>query len=115
MVLPIPGTGRIAHLEENVAAAGLVLSAEQSPAAGWWPAVGVAGGFTLELSNSASWDTWGMAGEQRKPQTGEQRRRVDEIFGDVLPETTSDERDPERRTGLPDDWYRENRPPHHDR
>jgi len=56
-----------------------------------------------------------MAGEQRKPQAGEQRRRIDEIFGDVLPETTSDERDPERRTGLPDDWYRENRPPHHDR
>ncbi|MEV7095901.1 hypothetical protein AB0M80_23935 [Amycolatopsis sp. NPDC051045] len=56
-----------------------------------------------------------MPGEQRKPQTSEQRRRVDEIFGDVLPETTSDERDPGRRTGLPDDWYRENRPPHHDR
>ncbi|MGW3993899.1 aldo/keto reductase [Amycolatopsis sp. NPDC004772] len=29
VVLPIPGTGRIAHLEENVAAAGLVLSTEQ--------------------------------------------------------------------------------------
>ncbi|WP_206785083.1 aldo/keto reductase [Amycolatopsis sp. MtRt-6] len=29
VVLPIPGTGRIAHLEENVAAAGLELSAEQ--------------------------------------------------------------------------------------
>jgi hypothetical protein len=65
---------------------------------------------------NASWDTGAMPGEQRDPQTSsEQRRRVDEIFGDVLPETTSDERDPDRRTGLPDDWYRENRPPHHDR
>lgn len=65
---------------------------------------------------NASWETGGMPGQQRDPKAGsEQRRRVDEIFGDVLPETTSDERDPDRRTGLPDDWYRENRPPHHDR
>ncbi len=71
--------------------------------------------FALELSKNASWHTGEMPGEQRKPPTSEQRRRVDEIFGDVLPETTSDERDPDRRTGLPDDWYRENRPPHHDR
>lgn len=28
-MLPIPGTGRVAHLEENVAAAGLVLTAEE--------------------------------------------------------------------------------------
>ncbi|WP_372663148.1 hypothetical protein [Amycolatopsis kentuckyensis] len=57
-----------------------------------------------------------MAGPERDPKTSsDQRRRVDEIFGDVLPETTSDERDVERRTGLPDGWYRENRPPHHDR
>lgn len=57
-----------------------------------------------------------MSGEKRDPRArSEQRRRVDEIFGDVLPDTTSDERDVERRTGLPDDWYRENRPPHHDR
>jgi hypothetical protein len=44
------------------------------------------------------------------------RRRVDEIFGDVLPETTSDERaegGQDRET--PDSWYLENRPPHHDR
>ncbi|MFN8197439.1 MAG: hypothetical protein U0R72_03795 [Nakamurella multipartita] len=40
------------------------------------------------------------------------RRRLDEIFGDVLPETTGDE----RRSGRPadqDHWYLENRPPHH--
>jgi hypothetical protein len=47
------------------------------------------------------------------------RRRLDEVFGDVLPETTSDERDP-RASGSAghssdDEWYLENRPPHHDR
>ncbi|TWP49925.1 hypothetical protein FKR81_22060 [Lentzea tibetensis] len=40
------------------------------------------------------------------------RRRLAEVFGDVLPETTSDERgsdaEPDRES-----WYRENRPPHH--
>ncbi|WP_112271388.1 hypothetical protein [Lentzea terrae] len=40
------------------------------------------------------------------------RRRLAEVFGEVLPETTTDERGaaPE---GDRDDWYRENRPPHH--
>ena len=42
------------------------------------------------------------------------RRLLDEIFGDVLPETTSDEREAGRSGGAQsDDWYRENRPPHH--
>jgi hypothetical protein len=47
------------------------------------------------------------------------RRRVDEVFGDVLPETTSDERDPQASGSdghsSNDSWYLENRPPHHDR
>jgi hypothetical protein len=42
------------------------------------------------------------------------RSRLDEVFGEVLPETTADERDP----GVPErdreSWYRENRPPHHE-
>ncbi len=38
------------------------------------------------------------------------RRRLAEIFGDVLPDTTGDE----RGTDVPADaWYLENRPPHH--
>jgi hypothetical protein len=41
-------------------------------------------------------------------------RRLDEVFGDVLPETTSDERDPDRRSRDGDSWYEENRPPHHE-
>lgn len=48
--------------------------------------------------------------------TGEPiRRRVDEVFGDVLPEITADERDPEPGASASDSWYLENRPPHHDR
>jgi hypothetical protein len=45
------------------------------------------------------------------------RRRLAEVFGDALPDTTSDERDPE---GRPDDaakrsdtWLEEQVPPHH--
>lgn len=42
-------------------------------------------------------------------------RRLDEIFGDTLPETTRDERDPaspEAERGS-DRWLREQVPPHH--
>lgn len=43
------------------------------------------------------------------------RRRLAEIFGDVLPETTGDERDPTgpRRESGTDQWLREQVPPHH--
>ncbi|WP_177154488.1 MULTISPECIES: hypothetical protein [Actinosynnema] len=37
------------------------------------------------------------------------RRRLAEVFGDVLPETP----DEPRAQGRPDSWYEENRPPHH--
>jgi hypothetical protein len=40
---------------------------------------------------------------------------LDEIFGEVLPSTTSDERDPEPRDTRDDEWYQRERPPHHDR
>ncbi|MEU3621038.1 hypothetical protein [Amycolatopsis coloradensis] len=56
-----------------------------------------------------------MAEDQDKRPTEATRRRVDEIFGDVLPDTTSDEREPGQRTPDSDSWYLENRPPHHDR
>jgi hypothetical protein len=43
------------------------------------------------------------------------RRRIAEVFGDVLPDTTGDEREPdatdERRDG--DSWLRDQVPPHH--
>ncbi|ONI86252.1 hypothetical protein ALI22I_26555 [Saccharothrix sp. ALI-22-I] len=38
------------------------------------------------------------------------RRRLAEVFGDVLPEGSSDEPHP---SGRDDRWYEENRPPHH--
>lgn len=43
------------------------------------------------------------------------RRRRAEIFGDVLPETTNDERDPARPDREPagERWLREQVPPHH--
>jgi hypothetical protein len=43
------------------------------------------------------------------------RRQVDEVFGELLPGTTSDERDPESSIVDIDSWYLENRPPHHER
>ncbi len=45
----------------------------------------------------------------------ERRRRIEEVFGDVLPDTTSDERDPVAPERDPDDDLLANRPPHHDR
>jgi hypothetical protein len=49
--------------------------------------------------------------------TGRRPRRpnLEEIFGDVLPATTSDEREPEPPDTDQDSWYERNRPPHHDR
>ncbi|MCK0172819.1 hypothetical protein [Mycolicibacterium sp. F2034L] len=50
----------------------------------------------------------------------EQRRRasdsVNKVFGEILPETTADERDPEASSGDRDHdrWLRDNVPPHHD-
>lgn len=57
-----------------------------------------------------------MPHEERRPRETEaqRRRRIDVVFGDVLPETTSDERGRGPET-TPDSWYLENRPPHHDR
>jgi hypothetical protein len=50
-----------------------------------------------------------------RPDARSGRRDLADIFGDVLPETTADDRlggadgtDEER-------WYHENRPPHHER
>jgi hypothetical protein len=42
------------------------------------------------------------------------RRRLAEVFGDVLPEATSDDRSESGApAGADDRWYTENRPPHH--
>jgi hypothetical protein len=39
---------------------------------------------------------------------------LDEVFGEVLPETTADERDPDAPERDRESWYRENKPPHHE-
>jgi hypothetical protein len=46
------------------------------------------------------------------------RRRLDEVFGDVLPEVTRDETPDtadDRAAAGADEWLRANRPPHHER
>ncbi len=55
----------------------------------------------------------GTADDQRA--RAARRRRLDEVFGDVLPGVTGDERGPGSRSapGSDDEWYRQNRPPHH--
>ena len=40
------------------------------------------------------------------------KARVDAVFGQTLPETTSDEARG-RDSRIDDDWWREQRPPHH--
>ena len=52
-----------------------------------------------------------------EPTAPADRRRIDEIFGDVLPDVTGDERDDPGvggRAADDDRWYLDNRPPHHD-
>ena len=43
------------------------------------------------------------------------RRRIAAVFGEVLPDTTDDERDPEdpEDRGNDDSWLRAQVPPHH--
>lgn len=45
----------------------------------------------------------------------ERRRRLAEVFGDVLPEQTRDDTDAEvgGRSGSNEDWLRRQVPPHH--
>jgi hypothetical protein len=51
----------------------------------------------------------------------QRRKRLAEVFGDVLPDTTSDERDPDQSSGAAGDaadaagdrWLRSQVPPHH--
>jgi len=53
----------------------------------------------------------------RRDETDAERRApLDAVFGDVLPDTTSDERDPGSARGeddAGDEWLRAQVPPHH--
>jgi starch synthase len=55
------------------------------------------------------------AGPRSGHDDAEARRRRAEVFGDVLPESTRDDRDPggSRGGGTDDDWFRSQVPPHH--
>jgi hypothetical protein len=55
-----------------------------------------------------------MSEKQTDQADWERRKRRAEVFGDVLPETTSDERDDTaKRESDADRWLREQVPPHH--
>lgn len=55
-----------------------------------------------------------MSGDAEREPEWKRRRRLAEIFGDALPETTSDERDPgEARKQDGDTWLKDQVPPHH--
>jgi hypothetical protein len=43
----------------------------------------------------------------------ERQRRLTRVFGDVLPETTSDDRVDGERGPAADEWLRRQVPPHH--
>ena len=54
--------------------------------------------------------------EQSVEPAWKRRRRLAAVFGDVLPDTTSDEQDdapPEQRDDAQDRWLRSQVPPHH--
>lgn len=53
------------------------------------------------------------AGERPAESEWERKRRLAKVFGDVLPETTSDERDSGAEPSNGDDWLRAQVPPHH--
>jgi hypothetical protein len=59
-----------------------------------------------------------MSDQEPRPADDEvaRRRRLAEVFGDVLPDPTSDERDDADSGGeeaARDAWYRDQVPPHH--
>ncbi len=55
--------------------------------------------------------------EQETEPDWARRRRLAEVFGDVLPDTTADEREPDEQSGdsaeRGDAWLKDQVPPHH--
>jgi hypothetical protein len=60
-------------------------------------------------------DRMGPTDEPGRPTESERRRRRAEVFGDVLPDTTGDERsEPDDAGGdATEEWLRRQVPPHH--
>lgn len=57
-------------------------------------------------------DGSGRRDADREESAWERRRRLEAVFGDALPDTTSDERDPAGRDDN-DAWLAAQVPPHH--
>lgn len=51
--------------------------------------------------------------DQPEETAAERKRRLAAVFGDVLPETTSDERDDDEPARGSDEWLKSQVPPHH--
>jgi len=52
--------------------------------------------------------------DEQPPETEDQRRRrLAEIFGEVLPETTEDDREPGEDSRTSEEWLKRQVPPHH--
>lgn len=55
-----------------------------------------------------------MTEELTPKQKAERQRRLAEVFGDVLPEQTSDDRTPEGSdVAASEEWLKQQVPPHH--
>ncbi|WP_426242259.1 hypothetical protein [Nocardioides sp. LHG3406-4] len=56
-----------------------------------------------------------MTGDDVPEPEWARRKRLAEVFGDVLPDTTNDEREPEapRQESSAEEWLRAQVPPHH--
>lgn len=53
--------------------------------------------------------------ESARSRDWQRRRYLADVFGELLPESTSDDRAPKRAEGSGSDgWHVRNRPPHHD-
>ena len=59
-------------------------------------------------------DEQDTGGQDTEEPEWKRRRRLAAVFGDTVPEQTSDDRDPrEPSAGKGDEWYRAEVPPHH--
>ena len=65
--------------------------------------------------NRPAEDKGSAAAEDSEQALGERRRRLAEVFGEVLPDQTSDDRDLPSREGEGghEEWLRRQVPPHH--
>jgi hypothetical protein len=72
------------------------------------------GRASVGQAESASGQAESADGQTESARETARRRRLADLLGDVLPETTADDRpEPGPETRSDERWYLENRPPHH--